>query len=87
MIWIVLVLVVLCIAMSCVALWYRENWQNAENRVKWESSRADTHEKDNKSMFGNMLAISLANDKLRNEVEKLRQQLPKRDSKGRFCKR
>ena len=87
MIWIVLVLVVLCIAMSCVALWYRENWQNAENRVKWESSRADTHEKNNKSIFGNMLAISLANDQLRNEVEKLRQQLPKRDSKGRFCKK
>lgn len=28
MIWIVLVLAVLCIAMSCVALWYMEKWED-----------------------------------------------------------
>lgn len=87
MIWIVLVLGLLCVAMSCVALWYREKWQDAEKKVKWESSRADTHEKNNKSMFGNMLAISITNDQLRKEVEQLRSRLPKRDSKGRFCKK
>ena len=26
MIWVVILLCVLCIAMSCVALWYREKW-------------------------------------------------------------
>ena len=45
MIWIVLALGVLCIAMSCVALWYRSKWRQ------------------------------------------LRESLPKRDSKGRFCKK
>lgn len=87
MIWIVLTLAVLFIAMSCVAFWYRGKWQYAEKRVKWANSLADTHEKDNKSMFGNMLAISLTNDQLRKENEHLRSQLPKRDSRGRFCKK
>lgn len=34
MIWIVLVLGLLCIAMSCVALWYREKWLRSENLSK-----------------------------------------------------
>ena len=87
MIWIVLVLAVLFVAMSCVALWYRGKWQDAEKRVKWTESLADTHEKNNKSMFGNMLAISLTNDHLRKENAILKAQLPARDSKGRFCKK
>lgn len=45
MIWIVLIFALLCIVMSCVALWYRS------------------------------------------KCRQLRESLPKRDSKGRFCKR
>lgn len=73
MIWIVLALCVLCIAMSCAALWYREKWRfeyelREALRIEWEIT-------DKRRMD------------LENWVEDLRSQLPNRDSKGRYCKR
>ena len=71
--WICLGLAMLCIAMACVALWYREKWRfeyelREALRIEWEIT-------DKRRMD------------LENWVEDLRSQLPKRDSKGRFCKR
>lgn len=73
MIWIVLVLAVLCIAMSCVALWYRRKWlfEMGLRRVLQEEWRIT----DNARLD------------LEVQVEQLRSQLPRRDSKGRFCKK
>ena len=59
MIWIVLGLVVLCIAMLCVALWYRWKWIKA--LIRWDEER-----------------------EWRMQLQK---KLPKRDSKGRYCKK
>lgn len=122
MIWIVLVLAVLCIAMSCVALWYREKWdktlddladcieenndlRDSRDGHKYESERLltiigdlnievdATKEKLQKSEFQcDLLNKEIADKnarllKLLDENNKLRSQLPKRDSKGRFCKR
>jgi len=110
--WIVLVLVVLCIAMSCVALWYRENWMRSEKLSKkrleaFESGRK-TIEALNREICGMRIKhktdISHLNAQLENErfnkgifeqkwknaeeeLMKLRESLPKRDSKGRFCKK
>lgn len=76
MIWIVLTIVVLvvhCIAMSCVALWYREKWIfEARLRIDLQEEWRIT---DNMRLD------------LEFQVEQLRSKLPKRDSKGRFCKR
>ena len=41
MIWVVILLCVLCIAMACVALWYREKWRfeyelREAVRIEWE---------------------------------------------------
>lgn len=71
MIWVVVVLSVLCVAMSCVALWYREKWLfemglRKDLQEEWritDNARLDLEVK----------------------VEQLRSQLPNRDSKGRFC--
>lgn len=122
MIWIVLILAVLCIAMSCVALLYREKWDKAlddladcieENNDlrdsrdghKYESERLltsigdlnievdATKERLQKSEFQCDLLRKESDDKskrivaLLGEVEQLRSQFPKRDSKGRFCKK
>lgn len=122
MIWIVLVLAVLCIAMSCVALWYRKEWQKAkesyanmsdlyyEMKEKYNDERDErerfscsisalnievdaTKEKLQKSEFQcDLLNKEIADKnarllKLLDENNKLRSQLPKRDSKGRFCKK
>lgn len=122
MIWIVLVLAVLWIAMACVALWYRAQWDKSLDRECdlsekykemrdsrdghiYESERLltslgnlnievdTTKEKLQKSEFQCDLLRKESDDKskrivaLLGEVEKLRQQLPNRDSKGRFCKK
>lgn len=101
MIWIVLVLVVLCVAMSCVALWYRKEWVfeeymrslfqeelrtvddircglEAEN--KQTKDLCDLLRKESAEKSERIVALLVENNKLR-------QQLPKRDSKGRYCKR
>jgi hypothetical protein len=66
-------LCVLCIAMSCVALWYRKQWL-----FEW-GLRRDLQEE-----------WRIENDvrlDLEMQVEELRKMLPKRDSKGRYCKK
>jgi hypothetical protein len=73
MIWICLVLVVLCIAMACVALWYRKQWY-----FEW-GLRSDL-QKEWRITDNARLDLEV-------QVEKLRSQLPKRDSKGRYCKK
>ena len=120
--WICIGLVVLCIAMSCVALWYREKWQKAkesyanmsdlyyEMKEKYNDERDErerlsisisalnievdaTKEKLQKSEFQcDLLNKEIADKnarllKLLDENNKLRSQLPKRDSKGRYCKK
>lgn len=122
MIWIVLVLGLLCVAMSCVALWYRAQWDKSldrecdlsekyeEMKEKYNYERDErkrlsnsisalnievdaTKEKLQKSEFQCDLLRKESDDKstrivaLLDENNKLRQHLPKRDSKGRFCKR
>lgn len=122
MIWIVLILVVLCIAMFCVALRYRRKWNKSEDKcraLERENRELSTGQRITISDNANMLAnnINLQNElialrekyeqsefqcdllnkeiadkndrllKLLDENNKLRQQLPKRDSKGRFCKK
>ena len=122
MIWIVLVLAVLCIAMSCVALWYREKWNESEDKcraLERENRELSTGQRITISDNANMLAnnINLQNElialrgkyeqsefqcdilrkesddkskrivSLLDENNKLRSQLPNRDSKGRFCKK
>lgn len=73
MIWILLVLFVLCVAMSCVALWYRDKWRFEEDlRICLQK---DLEIADNRRLH------------LEYEVEWLRSQLPKRDSRGRYCKK
>lgn len=73
MIWIVLVSGLLFIAMSCVALWYREKW--LFEMVLRRDLQEEWRITDNARLD------------LEVQVEKLRSQLPKRDSKGRFVKR
>ena len=71
MIWVVVVLAVLCVAMSCGALWYREKWlfeMGLRKDLQEEWRITDNARLD-----------------LEVQVEQLRSQLPKRDSKGRFC--
>ena len=122
MIWVVILLCVLCIAMACVALWYREKCSKAkesyanmsdlyyEMKEKYNDERDErerlsisisslnievdaTKEKLQKSEFQcDLLNKEIADKnarllKLLDENNKLRSQLPKRDSKGRFCKR
>lgn len=122
MIWIVLVLVLLCIAMACVALRYWRKWdktlddladcieenndlRDSRDGHKYESERLltsvgdlnieveVTKEKLQKSEFQcDLLNKEIADKnarllKLLDENNKLRSQLPKRDSKGRYCKK
>lgn len=122
MIWIVLILVVLCIAMFCVALRYRRKWNKSEDKcraLERENRELSTGQRITISDNANMLAnnINLQNElialrekyeqsefqcdllnkeiadkndrllKLLDENNKLRSRLPKRDSKGRFCKK
>lgn len=122
MIWIVLVLAVLCVAMSCIALWYKTQWGKSLDREcdlseKYEEMRDSrdgyksecsrlllsignlnievdaTKEKLQKSEFKCDLLNKEITDKnarllkLLDENNKLRSQLPKRDSKGRYCKK
>lgn len=101
MIVIVLVLGVLCVALSCAALWYREEWQfeSYMRRLLQEESKVI----DNRCLELEM-QIKELNDlktlaeqryederKLRMDAElranELEQKLPKRDSKGRYCKK
>lgn len=74
------VLCVLCIAMSCVALWYRKQWLfewglRRYLQVEWRAT--DNVRLDAQTQVEELLK----------ENRELRSQLPKRDSKGRFCKR
>lgn len=113
---------VLCIAMSCAALWYRTQWDKSLDREcdlsekyeemrdsrDWHKSECSrlltsvgnlnievevTKEKLQKSEFQcDLLNKEIADKnarllKLLDENNKLRSQLPKRDSKGRFCKK
>ena len=133
MIWIVLVLAVLCIAMSCVALWYRIQWDKSLNREcdlnekyeemrdsrDWHKSECSRlllsigslnielesakerlkktefyqiqHEKDNDAItraMGRAYDMGLRFDGNFNVlVDMLLNAYPKRDSKGRFCKK
>ena len=122
MIWVVILLCVLCIAMSCVALWYRGKWQKSDDKcraLERENRELSTAQRITKSDNANMLAnnINLQNElialrgkyeqsefqcdilrkesadksarvlSLLDENNKLRSKLPKRDSRGRFCKR
>ena len=122
MIVIVLAFALLCIVMSCVALWYRVKWNESEDKcsaLERENRELSTGQRITISDNANMLAnnINLQNElialrgkyeqsefqcdllrkesddkskrivALLGEVEQLRSQFPKRDSKGRFCKR
>lgn len=73
-------LCVLCIAMSCVALWYRKQWRfecglRSDLQVEWRDA-------DNA-----LLDAQTQVEELLKENRKLRSQLSKRDSKGRYCKK
>lgn len=120
--WIILAFAVLCIAMSCVALWYRGKWNKSEDKcraLERENRELSSGQRITISDNANMLAnnINLQNElialrgkyeqsefqcdilrkesddkskrivSLLDENNKLRSQLPKRDSKGRFCKK
>ena len=122
MIVIVLAFALLCIVMSCVALWYREKWdktlddladcieenndlRDSRDGYKYESERLltsignlnievdATKERLQKSEFQCDILRKESDDKskrivaLLGEVEQLRSQFPKRDSRGRYCKR
>lgn len=85
---------VLCIAMSCVALWYRDKWNKSEDKccaLERENRELSTGQRITISDNANMLAnnINLQNEliALRGKYEQLRSKLPKRDSKGRYCKK
>ena len=73
MVLVVILLAVLCIAMSCVALRYRREWL-FEKEMR-EIMRIDFEVTGQWCMY------------LENWCEELRRQRPKRDSRGRFCKR
>lgn len=112
MIGIVLVLGVLCIAMSCVALWYRSQWRDSELMSKHYWDMYETSHDENDALVEKICRIEIShkdeishlNIQLENErfnkgifeqrwknaeeeLMKLRDMLPKRDSKGRFCKK
>ena len=72
MIWIVLVLVVLCIVMSCVALWYRVKWNESEDKcraLERENRELSTGQRITISDNANMLANNI---NLQNELIALR---------------
>ena len=64
MVWIVLVLAVLCIAMSCVALWYRDKLQKSEDKcsvLECENRELSTGQRiiisDNACMFADNINL------------------------------
>lgn len=95
------VLCVLCIAMSCVALWYREEWQfeSYMRRLLQEESKVIDNrclelEMQNKELNDlKTLAEQRYEDerKLRMDAElranELEKKFPNRDSRGRYCKK
>lgn len=92
--WICVGLAVLCVALCVVAVWYREKWNKSEDKcraLERENRELSTGQRITISDNANMLAnnINLQNEliALRGKVEQLRSQLPKRDKRGRFCKR
>lgn len=112
MIWIILVLAVLCIAMSCVAYWYRHKWLRSENLSKRRLEAfeevcnkrdalgvkicelRDKHTTDilhlNAQLENERFDKGIFEQRWKNAVEELmelRESLPKRNSKGRFCKK
>ena len=94
MIWIVLVLAVLWIAMSCVALWYRREWHFEEKlridlQAEWritDNRRLDL-EFQVEQLKGELADVEVKCRQFRDHINILRSQLPQRDSKGRFVKR
>lgn len=73
MVLVVILLLVLCVVLLCVALWYRNQW------LFEEGLRKDLQ-----------VEWRIENDArldLEMQVEELRKMLPKRDSKGRYCKK
>ena len=94
MIWIVLVLAVLCIAMSCVALWYRGKWifetrLRMDLQEEWritDNRRLDL-EFQVEQLKGELADVEVKCRQFRDHINILRSQLPKRDSKGRFSKK
>ena len=99
--WIILVLVVLCIAMLCVALRYRmdSKFESYMRRLLQEESKVIDNrclelEMQNKEL--NDLK-TLAEQRYENELKlrmdaelrsrELEKKLPQRDSKGRYCKK
>ena len=78
--WICIVLGVLYIAMSCAALWYRKEWL-----FEW-GLRRDLQEEWRTTDNARLDAQTQVEELLK-ENRELRSQLPKRDSKGSFCKR
>lgn len=112
MIWIVLIFALLCIVMSCLALWYRGKWLRSEKlsekRLEAFKSGRNAIEALHREIYDMRIKhksdISHLNAQLENErfdkgifeqrwenaeeeLMKLRESFPKRDSKGRFCKK
>lgn len=92
--WICLGLAVLFIAMSCVAFWYRGKWIfEARLRIdlqdEWritDNRRLDL-EFQVEQLKGELGDMEVKCRNFRDHINILRSQLPKRDSRGRFCKR
>lgn len=80
MIWICLVLIVLCIAMSCIALWYRAQWDKSLDRECDLYEKYDKLKEENARTLQEIGALNI-------EIGKLRSKFPKRDRKGRYCKK
>lgn len=90
MIWIVLalcVLVVLCIVMSCVALRYRKDWlfEQESRRMIANEWRMENNKCLDLELWNNELRDTL--NTMEKDYNELLHQLPKRDSKGRYCKK
>jgi Tfp pilus assembly protein PilO len=87
MIWIVLVLSVLCIAMSCVALRYRKDWlfEQESRRMIANEWRTENNKCLDLELRNNELCDLL--NTMEKDYNELLHQLPKRDSKGRYCKK
>ena len=78
--WICFGLAMLRIAMSCLALWYRKEWLfewglRRDLQVEWRATDNDR------------LDAQTQVEELLKENRDLRSQLPKRDSRGRYCKK
>ena len=92
--WIILALAVLCIAMSCVAVWYIKEWLfemrlRRDLQEEWrivDNRRLDL-EYQVEQLKGELGNMEVKCRQFRDHINILRSQLPKRDSKGRFCKK